>query len=587
MDLPKYYIQYDSGINYYTCSSKINGCEECSYDDSSFNKFHCTKCSSGLDLSETYECIVNNKDIDKTISFINIEINRSRAHSDQTGDLTPLVVSLSCPDKNEKVTGVDLICIVDVSGSMYGTNIKLVKESLTYLVNLMNEQDNFALVTFSSSSYVKIPLTKMTSENKKSINYKIDQLDAYGGTNIYSELEIGLSLINDSYLSGERAASMILLSDGEDNYDFSINKFKNLISVEGKSNYAFTLHSFGYGDYHDSYLMNEISKIRDGSYFYIQRLVDVQDAYVKIYGALSTVCSVNLILNIKSNYRIEKVYGMEDMYEASLINNNLVFKVKLIQVIYGKKYNFVVLVEIPKYIKMGTQVLNTTASNANTVYLLSNSYSNYAYEEYIRYNYISNGYEKGEYYGPETINEGIDWIKKNYNGTRNWEGEFKEILFDYDNYDTYGEANILSKVRELKTSQIGIHYNEENSYIINIVDRAHGIDVNNLQNMIVYGEKIINFEYGKNYYYFYLKEGVGKINNILYSGSGSSFIIYTDETTGNINITSLTEYIDYYYWNETKTNRIQTIIDFSEVENLFIKKIFLLNFIQELMDKEI
>ena len=159
------------------------------------------------------------------------------------------------------------------------------------------------------------------------------------------------------------------------------------------------------------------------------------------------------------------------------------------------------------------------------------------------HNYISNGYEKGEYYGPETINEGIDWIKKNYNGTRNWEGEFKEILFDYDNYDTYGEANILSKVRELKTSQIGIHYNEENSYIINIVDRSHGIDVNNLPNMIVYGEKIINFEYGKNYYYFYLKEGVGKINNILYSGSGSSFIIYTDETTGNINITSLTEYI--------------------------------------------
>ena len=33
---------------------------------------------------------------------INLQISRARAHSDQTGDLIPLVVSLSSPDKNEK-----------------------------------------------------------------------------------------------------------------------------------------------------------------------------------------------------------------------------------------------------------------------------------------------------------------------------------------------------------------------------------------------------------------------------------------------------------------------------------------------------
>ena len=74
---------------------------------------------------------------------LHLEINRARSHFDQTGNLTPLVVSFSSPDKNEKIKAVDLICIVDVSGSMSGDNIKLVKDSLTYLANLMNEQDYY------------------------------------------------------------------------------------------------------------------------------------------------------------------------------------------------------------------------------------------------------------------------------------------------------------------------------------------------------------------------------------------------------------------------------------------------------------
>ena len=55
------YFTSDNGINYYTCSSMINNCEECSYDDFSFNKFLCSKCSNGFNLSETYECIDNIK----------------------------------------------------------------------------------------------------------------------------------------------------------------------------------------------------------------------------------------------------------------------------------------------------------------------------------------------------------------------------------------------------------------------------------------------------------------------------------------------------------------------------------------------
>ena len=38
----------------------------------------------------------------------NLQISRSKSHVDQTGNLTPLVISVSTEDQSEKVKGFDL-----------------------------------------------------------------------------------------------------------------------------------------------------------------------------------------------------------------------------------------------------------------------------------------------------------------------------------------------------------------------------------------------------------------------------------------------------------------------------------------------
>ena len=311
-------------------------------------------------------------------------------------------------------------------------------------------------------------------QNKYLVSIQLNLISYRGGVNIYSSLEEALSLLKNDYLSGERVASMILLSDRADNNSSDVDDFKNLLIKEGKDKYAFTLHCFGFGDYHNAKLLNDISKIKDGSYFYIQRTGDFKNAFLTIYGSLSTVNKVNLEIIIQSSYTIQKVYGMEDMYEASLTNNNSTFNTKIIQVVYGKVYTFVVLVNIPKDIKTGNEVLKVTVSplGITTRYLWANSYNSFAYEEYIRcicFTYISDGFYRSND-GSTIINNGLKWIQSNYNGARNWEEEFKTILDDFNNYNTYGKANILSRLRELKTSKFGIHYIYMNSYIMNIIE---------------------------------------------------------------------------------------------------------------------
>jgi uncharacterized protein with von Willebrand factor type A (vWA) domain len=184
--------------------------------------------------------------------------------------------------------GVDLICIVDISGSMAGDKIELVKESLKYLVNLMNEQDNFSLIVFESVAKVINEFTKMTPENKINILKNINMLRASGGTNIFSVLEKALELINQDYSNGERIASIILLTDGESNTNLAI-RFRDLLKAENKTDYIFTLHTFGYASELNARQMIDLTKVKGGSFLPVYDISDVQDFYLKMYGALSTI----------------------------------------------------------------------------------------------------------------------------------------------------------------------------------------------------------------------------------------------------------------------------------------------------------
>ena len=237
--------------------------------------------------------------------------------------------------------------------------ITLAKESLNYLVKVMNDQDKLGIIKFESKASTVLPLTQMSESNKTIAFNAINGLRANGGTNIYTGLQAGLNLIEHDYLSGERVASMILLSDGEDNVKDCLPKFQKLINDEGKANYAFTLHTLGYGESHDAKLMHDLSLIRDGGYFFIRSLPTFKASIIEIYGSMSTTQYVNVGITISSQFQIKSIYGMEDMYQKSLINNKdqSVFNTTLIHFVYGKRYIFITLVDIPKDTLSGTPVL--------------------------------------------------------------------------------------------------------------------------------------------------------------------------------------------------------------------------------------
>ena len=124
---------------------------------------------------------------------------------------TPFVINLSTPqpDENDKKCNVDLICVIDISGSMYGEKIYQVKESLKILLNLMDERDRLCLILFDDRAENFFYLQYLTKENKKILEDKINRIESRGGTNILSGLEMAIDVLKNQDNNKKSISSII------------------------------------------------------------------------------------------------------------------------------------------------------------------------------------------------------------------------------------------------------------------------------------------------------------------------------------------------------------------------------------------
>ena len=275
---------------------------------------------------------------------------------------TPFVINLTTPqpDENDKKSNADLICVIDISGSMRGEKIRQVKESLKILLDLTDEKDRLCLILFNNNAYNYFNLQYLTKENKEILTNELNKIEANGGTNILSGLKMAIDIIQNECNKEKNVASILLLSDGKDNFLNDIQLADALKKLTKGLGLSFTLNTFGYGDNHDAKIMNKLANLRDGSFFYVDNYSKITEYFVSILGACISVISkkVDLKLNILHlNCNIIKVYGENNLsYHKS---DEKYFETSMLQFICGKEYTFVLEIFIDESkVNINDEILN-------------------------------------------------------------------------------------------------------------------------------------------------------------------------------------------------------------------------------------
>lgn len=180
--------------------------------------------------------------------------------------------------KKEEATSatLDIICVIDRSGSMYGRKMTEVKKSLKHLLEILKPTDRISLIVFDDRSQI-ILSPKLIGKSKQIILDTIDKIVVREETNIAKGIadayKVMLKRITKNQITG-----IILLGDGKDNCLFSdksnIDEFFDNWDPNIK-NEEYSLHTFGYGKAHDGELMDKISKKCGGNFYYVQDIEKV------------------------------------------------------------------------------------------------------------------------------------------------------------------------------------------------------------------------------------------------------------------------------------------------------------------------
>ncbi|EEC74493.1 hypothetical protein OsI_09963 [Oryza sativa Indica Group] len=133
-----------------------------------------------------------------------------------------ILIHLKAPKSLDSVSSrapLDLVTVLDVSGSMSGIKLSLLKRAMSFVIQTLGPNDRLSVVAFSSTAQRLFPLRRMTLTGRQQALQAISSLVASGGTNIADALKKGAKVVKDRRRKNP-VSSIILLSDGQDTHSF-------------------------------------------------------------------------------------------------------------------------------------------------------------------------------------------------------------------------------------------------------------------------------------------------------------------------------------------------------------------------------
>ena len=219
------------------------------------------------------------------------------------------IVSIETPNNMERLSA-DIVCVVDVSGSM-GTSatmrssdgsvqehgltiLDVVKHAMKTVVNVLDEQDRLAIIAYDTTVETIQNLTAMTSLARSSTISQIDKLQPKCQTNLWGGISRAFEMAQ-SRQDSTRNLSIMLFTDGIPNISPPRGEVSMMQKYREEHKLLATLHTFGFGYNLEEYLLPNLAKCGNGMYSFIPDSSFVGTIFVNAISAILATMASNAI----------------------------------------------------------------------------------------------------------------------------------------------------------------------------------------------------------------------------------------------------------------------------------------------------
>lgn len=211
----------------------------------------------------------------------------------------------------EEVAAKDVILVVDTSGSMEGEKLAQAKGAATYVVDHLNPEDRFNVVSFSTGVRAFEPDLVAAEDAPRARNF-IARLEALGGTNISQALLEAMAMAD-----AERPTTLIFLTDGLPTEGIT-QRGMLLDAVERAAPHNVRLFAFGVGNDVDPTLLDLLAQNHRGTTSYVRPFETIDEEVSGFYAKVSQPVLADLDLEV-DGVTVEQIYPAElpDLFAGS------------------------------------------------------------------------------------------------------------------------------------------------------------------------------------------------------------------------------------------------------------------------------
>jgi Ca-activated chloride channel family protein len=184
--------------------------------------------------------------------------------------------------RSEAKKPVDLVVVMDVSGSMKGGKIMTARQSLLRFINLLEDRDRLQIILFSAEITTLTPLSPL-GEKREEVERRVSGIVDQTETQLYAAVTQAYQELLDGG-DPRHIRAMVVLSDGADSGgDMTLDELLSEIGRQSEAGDAPKIFTIAFGQDADSEVLQQIAEVTGG-----RQYVSEPSTIGEVYGEIAT-----------------------------------------------------------------------------------------------------------------------------------------------------------------------------------------------------------------------------------------------------------------------------------------------------------
>ena len=208
---------------------------------------------------------------------------------------------------------LNLVAVVDKSGSMAGHPLDLVKQCLRQIHSQLGSDDQLSIVLYGETSHVYLEPLRANRANRRAITEAIDGIESAGSTNMEAGLEVGFALARESRTRFCGRTRVMQFTDERPNVgDTSAGGFMGIMEAGARDGIGQT--TIGVGVEFGAELASKVSAVHGGNLFFFPDEAAMVKTFTEDLDTMVTELAHDLDVTIRpaAGLRLVGVYGIPD-----------------------------------------------------------------------------------------------------------------------------------------------------------------------------------------------------------------------------------------------------------------------------------